>query len=457
MNQKLVFKYSILDMVSNRRNMVMAMFLIVVTTYIAMLFLGIDGMFVDYSDNSIWSVPQNLTIVIRPEEDDEVYFNQEFIDKLNADERVDSLQVRYWICGNQTMVRYEDKLYKSGSISYAYDGRYSLFNIAYKKYIMNLDSSITDIIAGSAFDESGECQVLLSNEICQQLDEKCFSQPEKMQDFIGKYIYISDEEGREIPVKIVGIYHYLLKETIRNSIDSGILKDKKSLEGISGYNETEYVKDDRILYDGIKWQDIILNEAYYQAVEGMDSDMANVDSLEIVLKDYNEIAGFCKEIKEDYGYYIDSRVSDLEYQIEFIKKIRVILLALMIFVSAVAVIIIIDSINIILNKKRQNMAMLNAVGIEKKVISRMFRLEFMCVGTLAFLIAGLLSYYSMKLLVELLNHNFAGERFFSAVSMNFFGIDFGLLYIVLIFIINLVIFLPLHNELDKNILERIKG
>ena len=71
MNKKLVIKYSILDMVVNRRNMILAMVLIVVSTYITMLFIGIDGLFVDYSNSAIWSIPQNMTIIISNDEEKE--------------------------------------------------------------------------------------------------------------------------------------------------------------------------------------------------------------------------------------------------------------------------------------------------------------------------------------------------------------------------------------------------
>lgn len=453
MNKKLVIKYSILDMVVNRRNMILAMVLIVVSTYITMLFIGIDGLFVDYSNSAIWSIPQNMTIIISNDEEKEVYLTQEFIDRINNDSRVDSLQVQYKF-SNMQLTKFEDTQYLVNYSEFAHNGHYSLFNTAYKNYILTLDNSVKDIIVGTLFEDSGECQVLLSNCICWQLDEKYISQPEKMQDFIGKYIYVNNTQGKEIPVKIVGIYNSLLTASIRNSIDLGYLIDTKRMDGRSEFFNVD--NNEEMLDSGIMWNDIILNETAFMAIENVDSEFENVKSLEIVLKNYKDIKKFCKTI-ENEGYFVNSKILDLEYQILFIKKIRLILLALMVFVSFVAVIIIIDSINIILNKKRKNMAMLNAVGIEKKLISRMFRFEFTCFGTLAFFISYLLSSYSMKSLVKFLNYRFQEEKYFSAVSLNFGGIKFAFLYVLIIIIINLVILIPLHSELDKNILERIKG
>lgn len=452
MNKKLVIKYSILDMVVNRRNMILAMVLIVVSTYITMLFIGIDGLFVDYSNSAIWSIPQNMTIIISNDEEKEVYLTQEFIDRINNDSRVDSLQVQYKF-SNMQLTKFEDTQYLVNYSEFAHNGHYSLFNTAYKNYILTLDNSVKDIIVGTLFEDSGECQVLLSNRTCWQLDEKYIFYPEKMQNFIGKYIYVNNTEGKEIPVKIVGIYNSLLTASIRNSIDFGYFINTTRIGGRSENYDVD--NNNEMLSSGIM-DDIILNETAFMAIENVDSEFENVKSLEIVLKNYKDIKKFCKTI-ENEGYFVNSKILDLEYQILFIKKIRLILLALMVFVSFVAVIIIIDSINIILNKKRKNMAMLNAVGIEKKLISRMFRLEFTCFGTLAFFISYLLSSYSMKSLVKFLNYRFQEEKYFSAVSLNFGGIKFAFLYVLIIIIINLVILIPLHSELDKNILERIKG
>lgn len=442
-------------MVSNRRNMVMATFLILVTTYIAMLFIGIDGLFLDYSDSAIWSVPKNLTIQILSDRDEEKFFDQEFIDRLNADERIESMQVRYRM-NNGRMVKYKDKQYGEYSFRDAVDGRYTLFNTAYEKYILNLDNSVKSIVAGTSFEDSGGCQVILCDEICWALDEKYMSDSKKMQDFIGKYIYITDAQGAEIPIKIVGVYSYLFSEPVKNSIDFGY-PINTNLMGQLTFIDTENDSDGTELTVRVPWEGILLNEVAYQAVEGVDVNISYADSIEIVLKDYNNISHFCEELENNTEFLIVSGLTDLEYQIGFIKKVRVLLLALMIFVSAVAVIIIIDSINIILNKKRKNMAMLNAIGIEHRTVSLMFRIEFSCVGSLSYMLSYFLSYYSLKLLVELLNHKFIGQDAFSAVRVSLGGSGFLILYLAMIILINLVILLPLHFELDKNILERIKG
>ena len=441
MNKKLIFKYSLFDLFINFRNLILAIILISISIYITMLFIGVGDIFADYSDSEIWSMPKNITIKISQIEENEKYFDEQFLEYLNKEEKIESLQVHYNITKIKKIKFNQcEQVYTNGSACAALNSSYSVFNAAYRNYVLKLEQNFKDIIYGTGFIQNDECQVMISRDLCMCLCEEAGMNFNKMEDIIGQYIYITNVEGKEIPIKIVGVYNNLLTSTNRNHIDRGY-----DLISNSVIKEYSVIGGSSLLS-----QDFLFNEISYKLIEGVQDEIVNIEYIEVVLKDYNYIKKFCLEIEEKYGFNVVTEILELEYQIQLIKKIRYILIGLIVFVSLIAIVIVIDSLSIIISKKKKNIAILNAVGIQKKTIKCIYCLEFAFIGTASYMASYILSYYTMKLLVYSLRNNEI------LVNMNFWNNQFILLYFGVLFLINCMVLITLQRELDKSIIERIK-
>lgn len=184
----------------------------------------------------------------------------------------------------------------------------------------------------------------------------------------------------------------------------------------------------------------------------------------VKVKDVDDIPKVLKKLKE-LGYTVNNDAKIAEMNMESTKQLVRDLLILLIIISLVALINIINLVTSVLRERRQEIALMKALGAKKRHVVGITVLESGVMMTFSTIIGFLLVKSGFTIVQSLIKSGTIAEKFFQSLdleivsALSLFEIPFGVygsVYLVILLLGCIVTYIPAHQMYQTNYTKLMK-